>query len=77
MFEKTDSLCFDFWYHMKGITIGELNIYQTYTDNKQEKKLWSLNGNQGDIWYRAAMPITSDSDFYLIIEGIAGSGYFG
>jgi hypothetical protein len=54
-----------------------LNIYQSFIDNQPEIKQWSLQGNQGDSWFRATIPIASKNQFFLMVEGVAGPSYFG
>lgn len=64
-------------YAFSGSSVGSLNVYQSYADNTQEVKLWSLSGNNGNQWLRATIPISSASRFYIILEGIAGSNIYG
>lgn len=81
VYELPDTeLCFEFFYHMFGATIGSLRVYL-----KKESQSWDLNtqteffskeGNQGDKWYRAFRQLgVINEEFQIIIEGIRGSGY--
>jgi hypothetical protein len=38
------SRCLRFSYHMYGLAVGKLNVYQG------TNKVWSLSGNNGDTW---------------------------
>ena len=56
-FLHAPELCLQFWYHMYGEDIGSLNIYIGVM--KSEEKVWSQQGNQGDRWIFAQVPINS------------------
>ena len=45
------SRCLRFSYHMYGLAVGKLNVYQG------SKKVWSLSGNKGDDWNRVLLDI--------------------
>ncbi|XP_039405795.1 MAM and LDL-receptor class A domain-containing protein 1 [Corvus cornix cornix] len=64
-----------FYYHMYGVHIGSLIIYQR-TTLKHEKILLNLTGNQGNFWQRKALTVSGDGDedFQVVFEGIAGKG---
>lgn len=45
--------CISFWYHMFGRTMGTLNVYaadMSATTPVIGSPIWSLSGNQGNIW---------------------------
>ena len=43
--------CLQFWYHMSGASIGELNVYaKSGPGNKTETLVWKLKGSQGNKW---------------------------
>ncbi|XP_030836659.1 MAM domain-containing glycosylphosphatidylinositol anchor protein 2-like [Strongylocentrotus purpuratus] len=43
------SSCLEFWFHMYGSHIGQLNVYFKYNDSAlPDKPAWSLSGNQGN-----------------------------
>ncbi|NXV88225.1 MALR1 protein, partial [Calonectris borealis] len=64
-----------FYYHMYGVHIGSLIVYQR-TIVKHEKILLNLTGNQGNFWQRKALILAGDGDedFQVVFEGIAGKG---
>ncbi|XP_072014819.1 MAM and LDL-receptor class A domain-containing protein 2-like [Amphiura filiformis] len=66
--------CMEFWYHMFGNTIGELNLIlrQDGVDTVE----WSHFINQGNQWFYAQRHFTStDKEFQLVFEGVVGSGF--
>ncbi|KAJ8980395.1 hypothetical protein NQ317_009389 [Molorchus minor] len=72
--------CFEFFYHMYGITTGTLKVYLKLIsedwDLKSSKVIFSRSGNQGDMWYRSYHSLGTIGDEYqIIIEGIRGPGY--
>ena len=53
--------CFQFWYHMYGSSIGQLNVYLLTTKNLPSSPTWSRQKNQGNQWYIAQVSITQNS----------------
>lgn len=47
--------CFTFWYHMYGVTIGTLNLYQVVGQN--ETLIWTLSGNKGNSWFSGQVSV--------------------
>ena len=54
--------CLQFWYHMWGADIGQLNVYYTNFQSSSfvSHLAWHLQGNQGDVWKLAQVPFDSD-----------------
>ena len=50
---NSGGVCFSFYYHMYGNTINTLNIYS------RGQKVWSKNGNQGNVWRKASFSISA------------------
>lgn len=52
-----EEVCFEFFYHMFGRSIGALRAYikkeSDSWDLDPEQTFFSRNGNQGDKWYRS------------------------
>ncbi|CAM4599204.1 unnamed protein product [Lepidochelys kempii] len=65
-----------FYYHMHGVNIGSLTIYQVTASN-QDKILLHLTGNQGNFWQRKLVLLDADEDFQITFEGQVGKGYRG
>ena len=60
-FDPTNStgICLKFWHHMKGASIGTLNVY-IYTGNFFSMSLlWQRKGNKGNNWMLGQTPIRS------------------
>lgn len=68
------SLCFEFWYHMYGETVPQLNILKELDVSKDEIRMWSLRGSQGDEWRRALVPLSSNERFSIIVQAYASRG---
>ncbi|XP_037098206.1 MAM domain-containing glycosylphosphatidylinositol anchor protein 2 isoform X3 [Syngnathus acus] len=68
--------CLAFHYHMYGKHIGSLSV-SLRQKGVSETPVWSLKGNQGDRWRRAAIDIHPDADFQVVLEGVRGSGIEG
>ncbi|XP_077864148.1 MAM and LDL-receptor class A domain-containing protein 1-like [Saccoglossus kowalevskii] len=67
--------CFVFYYHMKGADMGVLRVYIIWPELPETKEeIWSKSGDQGDDWKEVRLPIKSQYEFQLIIEGVRGSG---
>ncbi|EFA05741.1 MAM and LDL-receptor class A domain-containing protein 1 [Tribolium castaneum] len=81
VFDKTDeNVCFEFYYHMYGVTTGSLRIYVKKVNETWQldpkKSLWEKTGNQGNRWFRGFVTIGAISDDYqIVIEGVRGSSY--
>ena len=50
------TVCFSFYYHMYGVHVKALNLYNG------GNKIWNMKGDQGDSWKRAEVTITGDYD---------------
>ncbi|RZB40022.1 uncharacterized protein BDFB_009419 [Asbolus verrucosus] len=81
VYDRTDlDTCFEFYYHMYGVTTGDLRVYlkkvnQTW-DLDPKNAIFAKNGNQGNKWFRAFLELgTVDDDYQIIIEGVRGSSY--
>lgn len=57
--------CLKFWHHMKGASIGTLNVY-LYTGNFSAMYLiWQRKGNKGDKWILGQTPIRSSVKYQV------------
>ncbi|XP_077421169.1 LOW QUALITY PROTEIN: MAM domain-containing glycosylphosphatidylinositol anchor protein 2 [Vanacampus margaritifer] len=68
--------CLAFYYHMYGKHIGALSVFLRQK-GASEASVWSLSGNQGDRWRRAAINIHPNADFQVVLEGVRGAGIEG
>ncbi|CAF0847412.1 unnamed protein product, partial [Rotaria sordida] len=71
--------CLQFWYHMYGRNIGQLNIYVSMnTSNNDTRTLvWSRGANVGDVWRKAHISTEYTVPFSVIFEGVIGNGIEG
>lgn len=51
-----------FYYHMYGTGIGQLSLYVAES-GQPERSVWMKSGDQGDMWHRAVVPFSTDSNF--------------
>ena len=57
MANNTESaVCFSFYYHMYGLNIKTLNVYNG------DEVIWTKSGDQGDAWHKAEVTIIGDFD---------------
>lgn len=75
IFQRTPSygVCMELWYHMFGAGTGILNVYANASNISS--LLWTQNGNKGDVWLNAQVPIVSASSYRIIIEAVRGLDY--
>ncbi|CAF1276484.1 unnamed protein product [Adineta steineri] len=77
--EPEKGRCLEFWYHMYGQNIGQLNVYaNTNTSNNDVRTLlWSRSANIGDVWRKALVSTEYTVPFRIIFEGVIGNGIEG
>lgn len=52
------SSCLEFWYHMYGVDVEELNVYIMASDGPlPSTPAWTQTGDHGDYWHRATVNI--------------------
>lgn len=68
----TTSRCMTFYYHMKGSTMGTLNIYTEGT-NTAKSNIWTRSGSQGNDWIKGEVDIPAINGLKITIEGVRGS----
>lgn len=75
---RADGNCLSFYFHMYGLNIRELAVYvQTLSGSRH--LLWRLNGEQGNDWKFASVPlrIPKKQAIKVVFGGVAGAGYMG
>ncbi|XP_022288512.2 MAM and LDL-receptor class A domain-containing protein 1-like [Crassostrea virginica] len=65
--------CLSFYYNMYGIAMGTLNVWAG--DRIAKKKVWTLSGDQGDVWNHVTVDIPSSNDLVIQIEGSIGRNF--
>ena len=48
--------CFIFYYHMRGSSIGTLNVHLDFM-NGTEILIWTMTGNQGNKWFNGQVAV--------------------
>jgi hypothetical protein len=66
----------EFWYHMYGSTMGTLNFDASSDDGTTWTTLWTLSGNQGNVWRQAGVEFDS-STTDVRFSGTTGSSWTG
>ena len=64
LFKPTSSFsgrCLQFYRHMYGPHIGELNVYTRV--GSTDTKIWTESGNQGNSWIQSQVPVFSKQPF--------------
>ncbi|XP_022097778.1 MAM and LDL-receptor class A domain-containing protein 1-like isoform X1 [Acanthaster planci] len=74
-FDPLSRGCFEFWYHMLGAGIGDLNVYTNDLDNFLLSNVLTISGNQGDEWHFEQVDITNIQTFQVLLEGVIGANY--
>lgn len=67
--EPNKVICLQFWYHMFGKHIGQLNAF--LATNSSEMLVWSLSGNQGDKWMFAQTTLQAKNRFKVCLICLA------
>ncbi|XP_022096502.1 MAM and LDL-receptor class A domain-containing protein 1-like [Acanthaster planci] len=65
--------CLEFYYHMRGIHIGRLNVFLKEND-KYSHYYFTINGNLGEIWNVGRFPFVAYSDYQVVFEATVGNG---
>ncbi|GFN85250.1 MAM and LDL-receptor class a domain-containing protein 2-like [Plakobranchus ocellatus] len=71
MLNPTRGKCLKFYYHMYGINMGSLRIYQL-RNGRLYTPVWTVSGSQGDLWQPAQVTLSSPTDFQLVFEAVLG-----
>jgi PKD repeat protein len=68
---------FDFWFHMWGTTMGQLNVDVFVNDQWQNNVIPVISGNQGNAWQMASVDLTPFAGQMINIRfrGVTGSDY--
>ena len=60
--------CLQFYYHMWGKTMGELNVYVQEIGSTSEL-VWRLMGGQGDHWKLGTVPLAGKTSKFQVRLG--------
>jgi len=70
--------CIEFSYHMRGISLGSLNVY--ISTKRGNRILFTKKGYQGSVWMKAKIDvdeIKAREGYRIIIEATVGYGVYG
>lgn len=62
---------------MYGNGIGTLSVIIMEKEDNTESEIWSLNGEAGNAWYQAEVPIASPAPFRIILAARVGKNHLG
>ncbi|KAK7484706.1 hypothetical protein BaRGS_00024114, partial [Batillaria attramentaria] len=63
--------CLQVWYHMYGADMGALRLLTRTVSTGQEQEIWTISRNQGNVWHRKSVFVTSPrQDFRVIFEAV-------
>ncbi|XP_044196224.1 MAM and LDL-receptor class A domain-containing protein 1 isoform X2 [Thunnus albacares] len=68
---------FRFHYHMFGSHVFCLAVYLRTTNTGRGHMLWVRYGDQGNLWHRKTLYLTSARPFQILIEGTVGDDFNG
>ena len=66
-FPPTSGMCFSFWYHMYGTTIGTLQVLLQVAGSNASS-IWELTGNKGNTWYQGQVSFTPSSQWQVSLS---------
>lgn len=66
-FPPTSGMCFSFWYHMYGTTIGTLQVLLQEAGSNASS-IWVLTGNKGNTWYQGQVSFTTSSQWQVSLS---------
>uniref|UniRef100_W5MXZ4 MAM and LDL receptor class A domain containing 1 n=1 Tax=Lepisosteus oculatus TaxID=7918 RepID=W5MXZ4_LEPOC len=73
-----DNQCiFRFNYHMFGEHVYRLAVFKRTSTNTRGELLWEKYGEQGNMWLREILFITSSLPFQILVEGTVGDDFNG
>ncbi|XP_031568759.1 MAM and LDL-receptor class A domain-containing protein 2-like [Actinia tenebrosa] len=73
-YKASSSMCFDFWYFMYGTSVDTLTVYMENSSGRT--KLWTRDGNQGNDWFEAKIPLSSNTDFKVTEQDLTFIFYY-
>ena len=62
---NVEGMCFTFWYHMFGATIGTLKIYMD-SPMTGRKLVWALSGDKGNRWFNGQVNVGTTGGTYQV-----------
>ena len=66
-FKADQNFCFTFYYHMFGVHIGRLSVYQAWSNRTNIELLWTRNTSGDGSWKTSSLDVRSRNNFYVSI----------
>ncbi|XP_070567019.1 MAM and LDL-receptor class A domain-containing protein 2-like [Ptychodera flava] len=66
--------CLQFWYHMYGSSVGELNVY-VRNINGEDIMIWRRTGSQANEWRYAQRELNITTSYVIIFEAVRATHY--
>ncbi|KAL3836125.1 hypothetical protein ACJMK2_021576 [Sinanodonta woodiana] len=63
--------CLQFWYHMYGVHVHELNVYLK-TESSLGKPVWTQTGQLGNMWVLGLVTVQKSEPYRVVIEAMRG-----
>ncbi|XP_077592649.1 MAM and LDL-receptor class A domain-containing protein 1 [Stigmatopora nigra] len=76
-FDSRHPCVFRFHYHMFGSHVFCLAVYLRTVSTGRGQLLWVGYGDQGNLWHRKTLYLTSARPFQIVIEGTVGDDFNG
>ncbi len=73
VFSSSGTVVFDFWYHMLGPDLGTLQV--EFLNGSVWSTLWSISGDQGDVWYNRVVSFDYNGNTQLRFIGERGTNW--
>jgi len=73
-FSPTTS-CMKFSYYMYGISMGTLSVHKVVNGAREATALWTVSGNQGQVWKEMQVTVTSGTNFQVAFVAKKGTSW--
>ncbi|XP_020897633.1 MAM domain-containing protein 2 [Exaiptasia diaphana] len=71
----SDAHCLTFYYHMYGRDMGSLNVYIQKPKSRKKFLVFTVSGDQGDMWHYQEVAIASTCKYRVVFEGVRGTSF--
>ncbi|KAI3381857.1 hypothetical protein SNEBB_005336 [Seison nebaliae] len=75
LFVPEEGSCLKIAYHMFGMSMGSLKILMQNLSSAEKKELFSINGDLGNEWHQAFIPIRGPRTIIMEIIGTIGTTF--
>lgn len=60
--------CVQFFYHMYGAQIGQLDVFIRYANSKYLYRMFSRNGNQNNTWHMGQASVKRSKVYFQVSQ---------